>query len=343
MDRGLFDVLVWVEWLQSTGRMLPSEAKAFVEFFTLGAFSSMIDLVMYFEVDSGTALRREALVTMRTKPGRIMNPETIAQYNTAANSAKDKYEDRFNKITLINSTSLNVEETIMKTLDEVTAMIESTMSEQVLAIARSAINEDVLQPGFWQDQSKIDNVLQAIADHSEYVPRREVEENFNQLQPIVCLVLRENRHVFLLRRVEPNKEHRLHDQFVIWAGGHVRDEDHGDSALKTLENALTREIDEELRLRCNLDPKLVGVVYDKSKPRSEIHLGLVFYAEISSRDVSLSITQREFKERRGTSLSGKFLEIAEIAESSLDLEPWSAYIFNELGGSVKTPTQQGMM
>jgi hypothetical protein len=42
LDRGVFDALVWNEWLEMTGKITPQEAAQVVQFFTMGRWTELL-------------------------------------------------------------------------------------------------------------------------------------------------------------------------------------------------------------------------------------------------------------------------------------------------------------
>jgi isopentenyldiphosphate isomerase len=82
---------------------------------------------------------------------------------------------------------------------------------------------------------------------------------------------------------------------------------------------------------------LVGAIYaDVGKSTSQ-HVAVVYEWRAETDDVVVALSNTEFKERRGTSLSGKFVEVEDLVNSLSDsgksVEPWSEEIIRHLLGS----------
>jgi predicted NUDIX family phosphoesterase len=112
----------------------------------------------------------------------------------------------------------------------------------------------------------------------------------------------------------------------------VREEDasNGD-AIKL---AAQRELQEELRLSVEIEElNFLGAIYADSGGRIARHVALVFEWRAETDDVAVTLSTSEFFERRGTSLSGKFVPLETLVkdvEAGDMPEPWSVEIVNQL-------------
>jgi predicted NUDIX family phosphoesterase len=123
---------------------------------------------------------------------------------------------------------------------------------------------------------------------------------------------------------------------VIWAGGHVRKEDANNG--NSLVRGALRELHEELRLSLAAESlQLIGAIYTDLGGSTSKHVAIVFQWTATSDDVDIVLSGTEFFERRGTSLSGKFVElqelIASLSKTEQTLEPWSELIVREILGA----------
>jgi predicted NUDIX family phosphoesterase len=128
----------------------------------------------------------------------------------------------------------------------------------------------------------------------------------------------------------------LNDRIVIWAGGHVRREDATNG--NSLVHGALRELHEELRLSLEAESlQLVGAIYTDLGGSTSKHVAIVYQWTAASDDVDIVLSGTEFFERRGTSLSGKFVEVkdlvASLSKSGQSLEPWSELIVREILGA----------
>jgi len=83
LDRGLFDVACWVEYLATNNLILPAEADAVRQFFSLERWKALIDLVVLMTVDPATAMTREYQDRLTLAKGRAMNESFLRDINDA--------------------------------------------------------------------------------------------------------------------------------------------------------------------------------------------------------------------------------------------------------------------
>ena len=163
--------------------------------------------------------------------------------------------------------------------------------------------------------------------------RELIEADLTRVQALPVVVIRNRSgQILQLKRKEKNKKNALHDQLVIWAGGHVRKEDSANG--HTIVQCAIRELQEELRLRVEpTELTLLGAVFSDHGGGLSRHLALVYEWCASTDDVNLVLNAAEFFERRGSSQSGKFVGLTDLlrcVESEQVVEAWSVKILEEL-------------
>ncbi len=96
LDRGLFDALVWFEFLQAEGTIGQHECQVIQDFLVLPKWRDLVDLVLLFTVDPDEAMRREHEGTLvHHKEGRAMNPAFLGKLNRAYQTVKDQHAEQF--------------------------------------------------------------------------------------------------------------------------------------------------------------------------------------------------------------------------------------------------------
>ena len=176
-------------------------------------------------------------------------------------------------------------------------------------------------------------LINDFASSGDFRPRQEVELDDELVQALPVVVVRNSSgHVLRLRRRERVRDNPLHEKVVVWAGGHVRQEDAigGNPVIR----AALRELKEELRL--DVDPSdlsLKGAVYVDAQGSTSRHVALCFEWQATSDDVAVALSRHEFFERRGTSVSGTFVPVEQLWRD-LDAgkleEPWTAEILEKV-------------
>ena len=153
-----------------------------------------------------------------------------------------------------------------------------------------------------------------------------MERDNSVVQALPIVVVRNaDGDVLRLRRREKSPDNPLHEKVVIWAGGHVRCEDaaNGDPLL----HCAVRELEEELRLQVVPSAlRLMGAVYFGNGESTSRHVGIAYEWQADTNDVSAVLSRSEFFEKSGTSLSGSFCSVDQLAEDvrcNNLIEPWS--------------------
>jgi predicted NUDIX family phosphoesterase len=75
-----------------------------------------------------------------------------------------------------------------------------------------------------------------------------------------------------------------------------------------------------------LDPNPVGLVRTDEDARASRHIGVLYRLTLKSENVALALNQKEFRSTRGSSMSGRLVEIKEIGNIYDDMGDWSRFI-----------------
>ncbi|GAI26498.1 unnamed protein product, partial [marine sediment metagenome] len=145
--------------------------------------------------------------------------------------------------------------------------------------------------------------------------------NLDYIQPIPIAYFRHDNSYLLLRRSEESRKDRMHDKYVLWAGGHVRQQDARNG--NPIKKCLLREVSEELYIKELPEPILTGLMLDTSSIPSSCHLAVVHQFSIDHSDVAISLDNKEFKERKGKSVSGSFILERDVENYFDKMEFWS--------------------
>jgi predicted NUDIX family phosphoesterase len=187
--------------------------------------------------------------------------------------------------------------------------------EQVLVVRRELFDELGAFEGFRGD---VGRYLKALMDpeNNHFMTRAEAEEDPGHKQIIpYCLLVQGGR---LLRywRGASGGEARLHAKASVGIGGHINPVDAGQEhmGLPTYENAVRREIEEELELAMEWQHRAVGLINDDSNPVGQVHLGIVHLFELGEGEVRA----------REDGIEGlEMVEMARVMDELDVLESWS--------------------
>jgi len=213
-------------------------------------------------------------------------------------------------------------------VDRVLDLIEEQLQEDVLSLDKAEI-VTLFGAAKYRTSSEAEILVDAFLTEGDFRPRASVEADLNRVQALPVVIVRNAKgHVLRLKRREEEAHNPLHGKVVIWAGGHVRKED-ADNSSAVLSCA-TRELQEELRI--SIEPtelKLLGAVYADEGQKTSQHTAIVYEWRAQTDDVVVALSNAEFFERRGTSLSGSFVPVEQLVNDingGTIVETWSEEI-----------------
>ena len=241
LDRGIFDALVWNEWLEMTGKIASKEAIQVAQFFTMERWTEMVDLIFVLTCDPKVSIEREYADQLTTKRGTIMAEETLKQFLDSADKVLQQNKAKFKKIVTIDTTRTKTKQGVAQIADTALKVLNEFLDESICVIPMDAVKASIPASGFVADPGTISGFVETVNKQKIFLPRSQAEQNPNYLQPIPCAVLRYDDKILLLKRKKPG--HPLHDTYAVWAGGHVINADDGSNILL---NTLNRELEEEV-------------------------------------------------------------------------------------------------
>jgi len=197
------------------------------------------------------------------------------------------------------------------------------MKEQVLVVPARILDDLGRFQGFCGDP---DRYLRGLLDrrHISFHPRSQMEEDPSFKQIIPYCILRCGGAVFRYTRGKKLGERRLHALESIGVGGHISRSDErpliGGAEL-TYEEAMHRELEEEVAIDSPYTEQCVGLINDDSSPVGQVHLGVVHIFDIEKPQVR----------RRETGLTqAGFVTVGELRTGRERLETWSQFCLDAL-------------
>ena len=193
--------------------------------------------------------------------------------------------------------------------------------EHVLVVPTLLFHELGYFQGF---NAHVDRYLNTLLDpaHTSFRPRNEVEEDPSYKQLIPYCIFMHAGQVFNYRRGKAGGEGRLHSKRSIGIGGHISSTDHlhGD---RRYNEAMHREISEEVVLGAGFSDRCVGLINDDETPVGRVHLGIVHIFELDSAKVL---------PREESILETGFAQPAELLQVRDEFETWSQICLEHLFG-----------
>lgn len=193
--------------------------------------------------------------------------------------------------------------------------------EHVLVVPTLLFHELGYFQGF---HGNVDRYLSTLLDpaHTSFRPRNEVEEDPSYKQLIPYCIFRHEGRIFSYRRGKKGGEGRLHSKRSVGIGGHISSTDrlHGD---RRYDEAMHREISEEVYLDSGYTDRCVGLINDDETPVGRVHLGIVHIFDLDSAKVL---------PREESILETGFAEPAELIRVRDEFETWSQICLDHLFG-----------
>jgi len=214
------------------------------------------------------------------------------------------------------------------------------VAEKIFVFRRSAFERLGIFQGFNTD---VDHYLPTILDpkNNSFMPRAQAETNPDFKQIIPYVVITDGTNVLHYIRGKDAGEKRLVAKGSIGIGGHinedqdhtlfafaVNDKDHTLLAfgLKAFQNAVEREVCEELTIDGKFDAKPVGLINDDSTEVGRVHFGIVHVLFRTSEQVKKN-------ERVITQLKWLPLEVLKAKRGRM--ETWSQLCLDNLDALLK--------
>jgi predicted NUDIX family phosphoesterase len=199
--------------------------------------------------------------------------------------------------------------------------------ENVLVFPRSLFEQLGSFQGFSAD---VDRYLPAILDqkNNSFQPRARAESDPNFKQIIPYVVVTDGKSILHYVRGKKAGEQRLVAKGSIGIGGHINDEDHTLFAfgLQAFQDAVKREVCEELAVQGPFDAKPVGLINDDSTEVGRVHFGVVHV---------LFRTPEKVRKNEQVITQVEFIPIEELKQRREQMESWSQLCLDNINTLLK--------
>ncbi len=334
-DRGLFDALTWFYWLSchpyvGNPYLDQSSYEYLVDFITMPLWTRIFDLIFVFKSSPETSLFREYANQLTEKQGSIMNEPVLASYGEAVDHVVGQYGSLYRNIKTVDSTDRTADEVGFEVVTEVLNCLRSLLVEKI-----GYLPEDVGS----QLPSGVSHGLDALRSTKMAFGDRAKVESRSVVQPVAIAVITNKEHTKVLV-VERNPtrmgcQSPESNRALLYIGGHVRLEDENpdssENFFQTIENALHREIEEEIGEAIHVATATPFLIYSRQTERSNHHLAIcyVITMELGGRS-SFDMNEHEFATTDRRSKTGKVVPISEVVNMPQDFEEWSVAILAEV-------------
>jgi predicted NUDIX family phosphoesterase len=207
----------------------------------------------------------------------------------------------------------------------------SIAGENVLVFPRSLFERLGVFQGFSAD---VGRYLPAILDpkNNRFMPRASAETDPNFKQVIPYVIITEGKNVLHYVRGKKAGEQRLVAKGSIGIGGHINQEDevsllyNKPFGLETFQDAVRREVWEEVSFSGTFDARPVGLINDDSTEVGRVHFGVVHV---------LFRTPDQVKKKEQVITQVGFVSIEQLKAKREQMESWSQLCLDNLGALLK--------
>jgi predicted NUDIX family phosphoesterase len=199
--------------------------------------------------------------------------------------------------------------------------------ENVLVFPRSLFEQLGVFQGFSAD---VDRYLPTMLEqkNNAFQPRALAETNpaFKQIIPYV--VVTDGKSILHYVRGKKAGEQRLVAKGSIGIGGHINEEDHTFFAfgLQAFQEAVKREVCEELAIQGEFNARPIGLINDDSTEVGRVHFGVVHV---------LFCKPEEVKKNEQVITQVEFISIEELKAKREQMETWSQLCLDNIDALLK--------
>ena len=199
------------------------------------------------------------------------------------------------------------------------------MNERVMVVPAGLLDELGRFQGFCVDTERYIPVL-LDKQHVSFRPRSQMEDDPNFKQIIPYCILRSGSTVFRYTRGKKMGEKRLHALESIGVGGHISLTDDRPligGAESTYQEAMHRELDEEVIIDSPYREHCVGLINDDSTPVGQVHLGVIHLFDLE---------QPQVRRREAALTQAGFVSLEDLRSGRDRLETWSQFCLDAVFG-----------
>ena len=205
--------------------------------------------------------------------------------------------------------------------------IMATADEKVLGFPRALFEQLGVFQGFNPD---VNRYLPAILDpkNNSFMARAQAETNPAFKQVIPYVVITDGQSILHYVRGKKAGEQRLVAKGSVGIGGHINDEDHTlfSFGLQAFQDAVKREVCEEISIQGEVNPRPVGLINDDSTEVGQVHFGVVHV---------LFCKPEQVKRKEQVITQMEFVPIEELKAKREQMETWSQLCIDNLDALLK--------
>lgn len=333
LDRGVFDAVVWMRFLESHhGRLAKKDREVIERFLLLDFWARREAAVFLFTANAETSMQREKESKLTQSMGRAMNPAFLSSLRDVYLSTARDIGDSFPRVyhldtSAAGSQSPSFQRVAALVAEEVVGMIQKMAAPEIM------VTKPFDQTGFITErvEQAIESVLADLTPMDRAVAERSTD--VQQIVPYSLLKNSEDKYL-CLRRKSDNQRSELAGKWTLLVGGHAerRDWDNGNRRA-VFETCVRREVTEELIGLELSEVRLLGLLNDDRNSMGQKHLAVIHESKVGgTAAVRRQTVDKEFGRERAVWKSA-----SECAEMVSDLDPWSQLVAEKQFGAVLPP------
>jgi predicted NUDIX family phosphoesterase len=211
--------------------------------------------------------------------------------------------------------------------------------ENVLVFPRSLFEQLGVFQGFSSDVNRYLPTILDVKNHN-FMARAQAETNPNFKQIIPYVVITDGKSILHYVRGKKAGEQRLIAKGSVGIGGHINDVDYKEPLLaftkepllasnfssQEFQDAVEREVREELSIQGVFDAKPIGLINDDSTEVGRVHFGVVHV---------LFCTPDKVKKNEQVITQVEFISIEELKAKRDQMETWSQLCLDNITALLK--------
>ena len=341
LDRGLFDAVCWFAVMERLARIRRAEREQIEQFLLMEDWRRRITGVIVMTAAPRVSMEREkGDLPVEGSGGSIMNEDVLQQMLDTTRTTATRLAEQFRIFEIDTSNgSRGRRQTAERVAGIVLDLIEEQLDEHILRLPAEEV-EALFQDATCIESKTAERLVATFASKGRFISRDRVESDDSVVQALPVVVVRNRSGSILrLRRRERRYDNPLAREDASY-GLAVTSERRTTATETRSSNVPYGELQEELRLSVEEEElKILGAVWIRAANRTRgsektrRHVAVVFEWRAQADDVAIALSATEFFERRGTSLSGTFVSVDDLAadiDKGKVSESWSVAIARHL-------------
>ena len=174
-DRGIFDALCWMKFMEMAGRLLPEQADVIRSFLMMTDWRELIDIVFVMTASPKVALQREYKDQLIEQEGSTMNERTLTLFNGAVSATVKEMGEHFRKVSVLQTDKADRFDSLKQVARETLTVLNEFLDEKVLVIDRKLLERFEFKEGAIVASDQADTLLRAIKAKHRFLVRQQAE------------------------------------------------------------------------------------------------------------------------------------------------------------------------